>query len=331
MNAGRTDEKAHGQSQEQQCPPTQAQDPSPSERAPNSPRQKTESSSRENSFNPGYSPVAIGANSQRREAGQYFQENREYYQEHNEYRVAPEFAAADSQAALPALRQNNENCTEEPAEERLLFEDSSYADEISRWMEYQRSLQQQQLSNGREREQRGTGDDSSIILTEPATGTASNGASKENNKRDSGISSENPSKRPTSKLSNSSSSQKLPAKKRQRPQFTSQSAHPDTRSPSRRRMDNALHEQSQSRMDFRAAISALTKANAIVSGCRSRYTAAKARVQDTAKEECESLLQEDTAWNDMFHKLKKYKEDAGDCNGRHVSILSSKLFDRKFR
>lgn len=192
--------------------------------------------------------------------GQYFQENNEYYQEqHNEYASElPLPAAEDSQeAASSTLRQNNENCTEEPTEEGLIFEDSSYGDEIARWMEDQRHLQQQQLVNGQAQQRGMTGDDSSIILTEPTTEALSSGAEKGNNKSGSGISSENPSKRPASELSNSSSSQKLSPKRRQRSQSTSQLAPPDNRSPSRKRMDTALHERSQSQIELRAALLAL--------------------------------------------------------------------------
>ena len=38
--------------------------------------------------------------------------------------------------------------------------------------------------------------------------------------------------------------------------------------------------------------------------CRSRYNAAKNLVENTAREEYESLLLEDSQWNEMFHKLK---------------------------
>ena len=79
-------------------------------------------------------------------------------------------------------------------------------------------------------------------------------------------------------------------------------------------MDNALQERYQSQMALREALLALDKARAIVSGCQSRYTAAKAQVEVTAKEECESLLLEETPWNEMFQKLKKYRDETGDCN-----------------
>ena len=79
-------------------------------------------------------------------------------------------------------------------------------------------------------------------------------------------------------------------------------------------MDDALHERSQSQIALRDALLALENAKAIVRGCRSRYNSAKNLVESTAKEECEPLLQEDTAWNDMFRKLKEYKEETGDCN-----------------
>jgi len=79
-------------------------------------------------------------------------------------------------------------------------------------------------------------------------------------------------------------------------------------------MDDTLRERFQSQMDLRDAHLALEKAKANVNGACARYNAAKARVETTAKEESESLLKEDTPWNEMFHQLKKYKEVAGDCN-----------------
>ncbi|KAL7529921.1 hypothetical protein ACHAXR_003231 [Thalassiosira sp. AJA248-18] len=312
----------NAESEEQQRPA--ADRPPAEDGTPNSSPQKQKAAPtapQENSFYPGCSPVALGANSKQEHNGemeQNFQENDDSYQQQNN---ASEFAASASPTALSTVQQNNDNRTEEEeeeeeaeAEEGLLFEDdNSCGEEIARWMEDQRHLQQQQIANGQV-QQRGGCDDSSIVLTEPTTGATSHGAGNENNTTDHRSSSEKPSKRPSSAMSNSSSSQKLLAKRRQRSQSTSQLAPPDTRSAPRKRMDHALNERSLSQMALRDALVALEKAKAIVSGCRSRYNAAKVMVENTAKEECESLLKEDSQWNEMFHKLKKYKEEFGDCN-----------------
>lgn len=124
------------------------------------------------------------------------------------------------------------------------------------------------------------------------------------------LTNETRAKRPSSDISNSSAS-KTPAKKRN---AKTQSSPPVIKSRSRKRMDNALNERWQSKMALRDAIAALEKAKTQLNKCRSRYDVAKSLVQSTAKEEWESLLMEDTPWNDMFHQLKKYKEETGDCN-----------------
>ena len=59
---------------------------------------------------------------------------------------------------------------------------------------------------------------------------------------------------------------------------------------------------------------ALKKAKAAVARCCARYNRAKVLVQDTAEAECAALLLEDSPWNEMFHRLVKYRDDAGDCN-----------------
>jgi len=124
------------------------------------------------------------------------------------------------------------------------------------------------------------------------------------------LTNENRAKRPSSDISNSSSS-KTPAKKRNTKSQLSPSVN---KSRSRKRMDNALNKRWQSKMALRDALAAFEKAKTQLNECRSRYDMAKSLVQSTAKEEWESLLTEDTPWNDMFHQLKKYKEETGDCN-----------------
>lgn len=277
---------------------------------PNSSPQRTKTASMENSFYPGYSPVVLHG-ARQGDTEQYFQESNAHGQVQNDYYHgnASEFTAANSNEASSSMGQH-ENCME-TTEEGLLFEDSSYGDEIARWMEDQRRFQQQQ-----QLENRGEG---CVMLTEPTNEALSTGY-EGNNAGESGSVSEIHLKRSASQLSDSVLSEKHSAKRRQRSQSLSlsqsspQSDFPDSRSSSRRRMDDALHERSQSQMALRDALLALETAKDIVRGCRSRFNSAKNLVEVTAKEECESLLQEDTVWNDMFHKLKEYKEETGDCN-----------------
>lgn len=300
---------------------------SSSECTPNSSPQKKNPSQQEKSFYPG-SPVALHApDFQQGERGQYD------YQEHNEYHHgnASEFAAANIQGESPTTRQNNENGMEEPSEEGLLFEESSYGDEIAKWMEDQNSqssLQQQIFNNGQVQQKGTGGDDSSVVRTGPAPEELVNGIGNEINANESGNSSDTPSKRPASEMSNSSTSQQLSTKRRQRPQSTSLFTSLDQRKPTRKRMDYALHERTASQMGLREALLALEKAKAVVSECRSRYDAAKNLVECTAKVECEALLEEETPWNDMFHKLKQHKIENGDCNVKQNNKNSPELVRR---
>ena len=286
MNAEGND----GQRQEQERPCRRRDKQSP--HAPTSSPSKTEKLL--------YSGCSLTLDSQQGEPGQYSREDNEYYQDRGVYDadLAAAAAAEGSQET-----SSDANCTgEATAEEGLLFEDSSYGDEIARWMDDQRRLQQQQqLANG----PKGCSDDSSII-----------GSESEEIKIGPATASENPPKRPASELSPSTPLQKTSSKRRQRSHSISQTAPPDTdsRSSSRRRMDSALEERSQSRLELRAALLALKQAAATVARCRTRYNRAKALVRVVSLEECAALLLEDTSWNAMFKLLKAYKDDAGDCN-----------------
>ncbi len=283
------------------------------ELTPNSSPPRAKSASRENPFYPGYSPVVLGSAARQGNAEPFFQESNANTQGQNEfYQInSSQFVAANSNDESLTIGRH-ENCME-TTEEGLLFEDSSYGDEIARWME---SQQQHQLGNNvvHQGETRGEG---CVMLMDSTNEALSNGY-EGNNADKSGSVSEIHLKRPASQLSDSLLSEKVSGKRRQRSQALSPSsphpAFPDKRSSSRRRMDDALHERSQSQMALRDALLALEKAKAIVRECRSRYNSAKSLVESTAKEECEALLQEDTAWNDMFRKLKEYKEETGDCN-----------------
>lgn len=235
-----------------------------------SPPQKASSPQENARYDPGYSPVAAGA------LGQYFQGDDEF-------------------------NQTNDNSMDG------MFEDSNgYGEEIVRWMEDQRRLQQQSLANDDGREEQ-----SGLMPTEPTNDALS--AGNEGGSLGAAKVPETSSKRPASAVSNLSSSLQIPAKRRQRSQSTSQSP-PDSRTPSRKRMDHALNERTRSQMALRNALLALERAKAVVRGCRCRYNAAKAVVENTAKEECDALLREDTQWNDLFRRLKSYKEETGDCN-----------------
>ena len=245
---------------------------------------------------------------------QYFQANGEFQHHQLQQQGFHPGNGASEFAAASTLRQINEDnrTGDEPTEEGLLgFEDSNgYGEEIARWMEDQRRLQQQ-LGQAT---QHGT-DDSSIVLPD-ANSNGVDGTGDKNDTNGIGISPEKTLKRPSSAMSNSSSSQKaLLAKRRQRSQSASQAIPGvDTRSASRKRMDAALYERTQSQLLLREALLALQKANAVVSDCRSRYNTAKDLVENTAREECNSLLQEDSPWNEMFQKLKQYRTENGDCN-----------------
>ncbi|KAL3822857.1 hypothetical protein ACHAXA_006221 [Cyclostephanos tholiformis] len=285
--------------------------------------QRAETASREDSFYPGYSPVALSSASIQGNMEQYFVEKNAQSQNQNQ------FYQANSNELSPTLDQH-ENCLV-TTEEGLMFEDSSYGDEIARWMEDHRRFQQQeQLGHTVQVQQERIRGESFAMLTVPSNEALSN--SCEVNIVSSGTVSEIHLKRPASQLSDSTSSEKLSTKRRQRSQPLSQpspqSALPDNRSSARRRMDDALQERSQTQMALRDALLALENAKAIVHECRSRYNCAKSLVESTAKEECESLLREDTAWNDMFRKLKEYKEETGDCNVKQ-NVSSDKTEDNK--
>jgi len=124
-------------------------------------------------------------------------------------------------------------------------------------------------------------------------------------------------KRPADKVSNSASSTtKKPAtKKRKRSPSTKQSTTATSQlTPSRQRMDEALAKCTKSQKELRRALAALEKAKATVSTCRLKFINTKKHVESVAKDECEELLKESSQWNDMYHKLKKYKSINGHCN-----------------
>ncbi|KAL7555179.1 hypothetical protein ACHAWF_018989 [Thalassiosira exigua] len=261
----------------------------------------------------GNSQDNTGPGSQEGESGQS-KENDDYYKKQSgcQGSVTAEVADRDSQESSSAPGQN-ENCTDDPTEEGSLFEDSNgYGDEIGVWM--QQRLEQQRSANGQQPPQKGDVDSSSITSADRKP--RSNTSKQQNSKNESG-----PSKRTAEEMLDCSSSQKSSTKRRRRPQLfipgiPGNYLAVDRRSPSRKRMDETLNERDQSQMALREALLALERAKKVVSVCRSRYDAARTRVQATAKAECESLLQEDTPWNDMFQKLKHYKDKNGDCNVR---------------
>jgi hypothetical protein len=237
-----------------------------------------------------------------------------------------EFAAASNASESSTTLGQHENCMAS-TEEGLLFEDSSYGDEIARWMEDHRRFQRQDsLGHAAAQVQGGGGmrdEEDCAMLIMPSDEVPLRGG--EGRIVRSGSSSEEVQlKRPASQLSSSViSSDKLSTKRgrQQRSQAHSeQSNTPDNRSSSRRRMDEALHERSRSQSALRDALVALENAKAVVRGCRSRYDNARDLVESTAREECESLLREDTAWNDMFRKLRVYKEETGDCNVKQNAL-----------
>ena len=125
-------------------------------------------------------------------------------------------------------------------------------------------------------------------------------------------------KRPADKVSNSASSttKKPSTKKRKRSQSSTKQSTTTTSqlTPSRQRMDEALNNSTQSQKELRNALAALEKAKATVSTCRLNFINTKKLVESVAKDECEELLKESSQWNDMYHKLKKYKSINGHCN-----------------
>ncbi len=247
----------------------------------------------------GNGALSAEAHAQQGGMDQYFGHNEgksEYFLD-----TCSEFVASNSHDVSPAMEQD-ERCAEEESEEGLLFEDSSYVDEITRWMDDQRPLQPQ-VADGHEHHE-GTS-----LLHSEITSELSNVYA-----RDSSTGEYSASKRNASQMSDSITVQKISAKRRHRSLSASQSASPDNISPSRVRMNNALQERSQSQLALREALIALERAMAVVRECRARFNAAKLIVEITAKEECDSLLQEDVPWNDMFRRLKEYKDEIGDCN-----------------
>jgi len=123
-------------------------------------------------------------------------------------------------------------------------------------------------------------------------------------------------KRPADKVSNSSSTKKPAAKKRKRSQSSTKQSTTATSqlTPSRQRMDEALNKCTKSQKELQRALAALEKAKTTVSTCRLNFINTKKLVESVAKEECEELLKESSQWNDMYHKLKKYKSINGHCN-----------------
>ena len=134
-------------------------------------------------------------------------------------------------------------------------------------------------------------------------------------------------KRPADKVSNStaSSTTKKPAtaKKRKRSQ-SSTTTTSLLKSTARQNMDGALNKCTQSQKELRRALAALEKAKATVSACRLNFVSSKKLVESVAKDECEELLKESSQWNDMYHKLKKYRSINGHCN---VKQNVSRSFD----
>lgn len=125
-------------------------------------------------------------------------------------------------------------------------------------------------------------------------------------------------KRPADKVSNSTSSttKKPSTKKRKRSQSSTKLSTTATSqlTPSRQRMNEAINKCTQSQKELRQALAALEEAKATVSSCRLNFINTKKLVESVAKDECEELLKESNQWNDMYHKLKKYKSINGHCN-----------------
>jgi exonuclease VII small subunit len=126
-------------------------------------------------------------------------------------------------------------------------------------------------------------------------------------------------KRSASEVSNTSSTLKLPSKRRNgKNQAYCQVMCPSKKSPSRLQMDNALSERLEAQLALREALYNLEKAQNLVQNCRARYSTAKVAVQTIVETEFDALLQEETPWNNMFRQLKKYKDATGCCNVKQV-------------
>ena len=269
---------------------------------------------------------------------------------------------------IPCVRSTNNQAdaptTTQELASTLGVSEISFAEEVEDWME---ELHQQRIGNRQEEMSLSQSDYSATMFTESPTKMLCNEVLQGNSNNSSDainlgaifdgtgtspikfsrlpqlsstsptvplikapiVTEANPQKRPASEVANASTS-KTPSKRRN---GRSQSSSPAHKSRSRKRMDNALHERWKSQVALREALRALENAKSLVKECRTRYSSAKTIVQTTAKEENVSLLQEDTPWNEMFHLLKKYKEETGDCNvkqkfggeGKDNSKLSPEL------
>jgi hypothetical protein len=173
--------------------------------------------------------------------------------------------------------------------QNLLLGDTYSEDELGRWMEEQQQLSQTQKLN----------DDSPALLAESTSQQPPPSKPR--------------SKRPADGLS-ISDSHKITSSKRRKE--TSHLAAPNNgdKSDARKRMDKALQDRYQCQMALRDSLVALREAQALVRACRKKYNAAKSNAQTVAKNECETLLKEDSTWNQFFQKLKLYKERTGHCN-----------------
>lgn len=179
----------------------------------------------------------------------------------------------------------------ETTSQNLLLADTYSEDELGRWMEEQQQLQTQKQQHN---------DDSSFILDGDGASSRQPTTSKSRAKRSAdGLQSESDSHTTTSK---------------RRSVISSHTPSSDRRSAARERMDKALHERHLCQMALRDSLLALREAEALVEACRRKYNTAKCNAETVAKKECEVLLTIPSSWNDMYHKLKSYKERTGHCN-----------------
>jgi len=173
--------------------------------------------------------------------------------------------------------------------QNLLLGDTYSEDELGMWMEEQQQFSQTQKLH----------DDSPAKLAESTSQQPSPSKPR--------------SKRPADGLSVSDSHTATSSKRRKE---TSHLAAPNNgdKSEARKRMDKALQDRYRCQMALRDSLVALREAQALVRACRKKYNAAKCNAQTVAKNECETLLKEETHWNQFFQKLKAYKERTGHCN-----------------
>ena len=164
--------------------------------------------------------------------------------------------------------------------QNLLLDDTYSEDELGRWMEEQQQLSQSQKHN----------DESSQLSTSKPR-----------------------SKRPANGPSESESHATTSSKRRKETSHVCELNNGD-KSEARKRMDKALHDRYKCQMALRDSLVALREAQALVRACRKRYNAAKCNAHTVAKNECETLLKEDSNWNQFYQKLKAYKERTGHCN-----------------